>query len=206
MYIQSIPVGMIGTNCYVLGDESTKSLAIIDPGDDASDIVGMVKRSGMEVKMILLTHGHFDHVTAVPDLVKIYPDVPVYIHPKDLAQAQEPSQFGNGIGKIDAMRFYEDGDTVQLGNLTIQVLSTPGHTPGSVTLLCGDAMFSGDTLFAGSCGRTDFPGGSYKQMMESLRRLANLKGNYKVYPGHESFSDLDRERRYNSFMAAALNR
>jgi glyoxylase-like metal-dependent hydrolase (beta-lactamase superfamily II) len=206
MYIQSIPVGMIGTNCYVLGDESTKSLAIIDPGDDAKDIAAMVKRSGMEVKMILLTHGHFDHVTAVPELVKLYPDVPVYIHPKDLAQAQEPNQFSNGIGKIDAMRFYEDGDTVQLGNLTIQVLSTPGHTPGSVTLLCGDAMFSGDTLFAGSCGRTDFPGGSYKQMMESLRRLANLKGNYKVYPGHESFSDLDRERRYNSFMAAALNR
>jgi glyoxylase-like metal-dependent hydrolase (beta-lactamase superfamily II) len=206
MYIQSIPVGMIGTNCYVLGDESTKSLAIIDPGDDAKDIAAMVKRSGMEVKLILLTHGHFDHVTAVPDLVKLYPDVPVYIHPKDLAQAQEPNQFSNGIGKIDAMRFYEDGDTVQLGNLTIQVLSTPGHTPGSVTLLCGDAMFSGDTLFAGSCGRTDFPGGSYKQMMESLRRLANLKGNYKVYPGHEGFSDLDRERRYNSFMAAALNR
>jgi glyoxylase-like metal-dependent hydrolase (beta-lactamase superfamily II) len=206
MYIQSIPVGMIGTNCYVLGDESTKSLAIIDPGDDAKDIAAMVKRSGMEVKMILLTHGHFDHVTAVPELVKLYPDVPVYIHPKDLAQAQEPNQFSNGIGKIDAMRFYEDGDTVQLGDLTIQVLSTPGHTPGSVTLLCGDAMFSGDTLFAGSCGRTDFPGGSYKQMMESLRRLANLKGNYKVYPGHEGFSDLDRERRYNSFMAAALNR
>jgi glyoxylase-like metal-dependent hydrolase (beta-lactamase superfamily II) len=206
MYIQSIPVGMIGTNCYVLGDESTKSLAIIDPGDDAKDIAAMVKRSGMEVKMILLTHGHFDHVTAVPELVKLYPDVPVYIHPKDLAQAQEPNQFSNGIGKIDAMRFYEDGDTVQLGNLTIQVLSTPGHTPGSVTLLCGDAMFSGDTLFAGSCGRTDFPGGSYNQMMESLRRLANLKGNYKVYPGHEGFSDLDRERRYNSFMAAALNR
>jgi glyoxylase-like metal-dependent hydrolase (beta-lactamase superfamily II) len=190
----------------VLGDESTKSLAIIDPGDDAKDIAAMVKRSGMEVKLILLTHGHFDHVTAVPDLVKLYPDVPVYIHPKDLAQAQEPNQFSNGIGKIDAMRFYEDGDTVQLGDLTIQVLSTPGHTPGSVTLLCGDAMFSGDTLFAGSCGRTDFPGGSYKQMMESLRRLANLKGNYKVYPGHEGFSDLDRERRYNSFMAAALNR
>jgi glyoxylase-like metal-dependent hydrolase (beta-lactamase superfamily II) len=206
MYIQSIPVGMIGTNCYVLGDESTKSLAIIDPGDDAKDIAAMVKRSGMEVKLILLTHGHFDHVTAVPELVKLYPDVPVYIHPKDLAQAQEPNQFSNGIGKIDAMRFYEDGDTVQLGDLTIQVLSTPGHTPGSVTLLCGDAMFSGDTLFAGSCGRTDFPGGSYKQMMESLRRLANLKGNYKVYPGHEGFSDLDRERRYNSFMAAALNR
>jgi glyoxylase-like metal-dependent hydrolase (beta-lactamase superfamily II) len=206
MYIQSIPVGMIGTNCYVLGDESTKSLAIIDPGDDAKDIAAMVKRSGMEVKMILLTHGHFDHVTAVPDLVKLYPDVPVYIHPKDLAAAQEPNQFTNGIGKIDAMRFYEDGDTVQLGELSIQVLSTPGHTPGSVTLLCGDAMFSGDTLFAGSCGRTDFPGGSYKQMMESLRRLANLKGNYKVYPGHEGFSDLDRERRYNSFMAAALNR
>jgi glyoxylase-like metal-dependent hydrolase (beta-lactamase superfamily II) len=206
MYIQSIPVGMIGTNCYVLGDESTKSLAIIDPGDDAKDIAAMVKRSGMEVKLILLTHGHFDHVTAVPDLVKLYPDVPVYIHPKDLAQAQEPNQFSNGIGKIDAMRFYEDGDTVQLGDLTIQVLSTPGHTPGSVTLLCGDAMFSGDTLFAGSCGRTDFPGGSYKQMMESLRRLSNLKGNYKVYPGHEGFSDLDRERRYNSFMAAALNR
>jgi glyoxylase-like metal-dependent hydrolase (beta-lactamase superfamily II) len=204
MYIKSIPVGMIGTNCYVLGDEATKSLAIIDPGDDAADIRAMVRQSGMEVKMILLTHGHFDHVTAVPELVETYPDVPVYIHPKDLTQAQAPSQFGNGIGEIPTMKFYDEGDTLQLGNLTIRVLSTPGHTPGSVTLLCGDAMFSGDTLFAGSCGRTDFPGGSYQQMTASLRRLAKLPGDYKVYPGHEGFSTLEHERRYNYFMTAAL--
>ncbi len=206
MYIQSIPVGMIGTNCYVLGDEATKSLAVIDPGDDAQDIENLVKKSGMEVKMILLTHGHFDHVTAVPGLLKLHPGIPVYLNQKDLELAQEPSQFGNGIGSIETVKFYDEGDTVQLGQLSIQVLSTPGHTPGSVTLLCGNAMFSGDTLFAGSCGRTDFPGGSYKQMTQSLRRLANLKGNYTVYPGHEGFSDLDHERRYNYFMAAALGR
>ncbi len=206
MLIKSIPVGMIGTNCYLLGDEATKSLAIIDPGDDAQDIETLVKQSGMEVKMILLTHGHFDHVTAVPDVLKLHPGTPVYLNKKDLALAQKPSQFGNGIGWIETLKFYDEGDTVQLGKLTIQVLATPGHTPGSVTLLCGNAMFSGDTLFAGSCGRTDFPGGSYQQMMESLRRLANLKGNYTVYPGHESFSNLDHERQYNYFMAAAMGR
>ena len=206
MYLKSIPVGMIGTNCYLLGDEDTKSLAIIDPGDDAQDIERLVRQSGMEVKMILLTHGHFDHVTGVPEVLELHPGIPVYLNKKDQALTLEPSQFSNGIGPIDTMKFYDEGDTVQLGNLTIQVLATPGHTPGSVTLLCGDAMFSGDTLFAGSCGRTDFPGGSYKAMMSSLRRLAMLPGDYKVYPGHESFSTLDRERKYNSFMNAALGR
>ncbi len=206
MYIQSVPVGVIGTNCYVLGDEATGSLAIIDPGDDAQKIERLVKAAGMEVRMILLTHGHFDHVTAVPGVLKLHPGIPVYLNKKDLALAQEASQFGNGIGEIETLRFYDEGDTVQLGELSIRVLSTPGHTPGSVTLLCGDAMFSGDTLFAGSCGRVDFPGGSYQQMTESLRRLANLEGNYRVYPGHEGCSDLDHERRYNYFMAAALGR
>ena len=204
MYVDRMPVGMIGTNCYVLGDEETKSLAVIDPGDEADVIEKMVKRSGMEVKMVLLTHGHFDHVTGLPGVLKLHPGVPVYINRKDYQEAVAPSQFSNGIGEIPNVHYYDDGDTVQLGSLTVEVLSTPGHTPGSVTLKVQDALFTGDTLFAGSCGRTDFAGGSQRQMLASLKRLAELPGDYAVYPGHEGVSRLSQERKYNSFMRYAL--
>lgn len=203
MYIASMPVGMIGTNCYILGDEDTKSLAIIDPGDEAEEIETMVKKSGMEVKMVLLTHGHFDHVTGLPGVLKLHPGVPVYINKLDYHEAIAPNQFSNGIGEIPNVHYYDEGDAIQLGSLTVEVLSTPGHTPGSVTLKVGDALFTGDTLFAGSCGRTDFVGGSHKDMMRSLKRLAELPGDYAVYPGHEGTSRLSRERKYNAFMAAA---
>ncbi|MCD8144766.1 MAG: MBL fold metallo-hydrolase [Oscillospiraceae bacterium] len=206
MYVNAMPVGMIGTNCYVLGDEATKSLAIIDPGDEADAIETMVEKSGMEVKMVLLTHGHFDHVTGLPGVLKLHPGVPVYINRLDYQEAISPNQFSNGVGEIPNVHFYQEGDTVSLGNLTIEVLSTPGHTPGSVTLKVEDALFTGDTLFAGSCGRTDFVGGSHREMMKSLKRLAELPGDYAVYPGHERTSRLSLERRYNSFMEAAVRR
>ncbi len=206
MYVNAMPVGMIGTNCYVLGDQETASLAIIDPGDQAETIERMVKSSGMEVKMVLLTHGHFDHVTGLPGVLRLHPGVPVYIHQADYSEAVSPNQFSNGIGAIPNVHYYKDGDTVQLGSLTIEVLGTPGHTPGSVTLKVEDALFTGDTLFAGSCGRTDFMGGSQKEMMKSLYRLSQLPGDYAVYPGHEGYSRLSRERKYNPFMAAAIRR
>lgn len=206
MYVDRMPVGVIGTNCYVLGDEKTGSLAIIDPGDEADSIEKMVKKSGMEVKMVLLTHGHFDHVTGLPGVLKLHPGIPVYLNELDYKEACAPNQFSNGIGEIPNVHFYGEGDTVQLGELTIEVLSTPGHTPGSVTLKVEDALFTGDTLFAGSCGRTDFAGGSQKDMMNSLKRLAELPGDYAVYPGHEGISRLSEERKYNSFMKYATRK
>ena len=205
MYLDHICVGVVGTNCYVFGDEETKSLAVVDPGDNAEEISAMIRRSGMELKVILLTHGHFDHVTGLPGLLKLYPGTPVWISEKDYAEACKPNMFTNGIGSIPNVNYYGEGDTVAVGKLSVKVLSTPGHTPGSVTLLCEDAMFSGDTLFAGSCGRTDLAGGSTKDIMKSLAKLGRLEGNYRVYPGHESTSTLDAERKYNSFMSYALS-
>ncbi len=206
MLVNAMPVGMIGTNCYVLGDEATNSLAIIDPGDQAYAIEKMVKASGLEVKMVLLTHGHFDHVTGLPGVLELHPGVPVYIHKADYHEAVSPNRFSNGIGTIPNVHYYADGDKITLGELTIEVLNTPGHTPGSVVLKVKDALFTGDTLFAGSCGRTDFEGGSHRDMMKSLKRLADLEGDYAVYPGHEGFSRLSHERQYNPFMKAAIRR
>ena len=108
--------------------------------------------------------------------------------------------------QVEDLLLYDEGDTLALGGLTIQVLHTPGHSPGSVTLRVEDVLFSGDTLFAGSCGRTDLPGGSYDQMMASLKRLGELEGEFRVLPGHNAPSTLDREREYNSFVREAMGR
>ena len=201
MKMDSLQVGMIGTNCYIIWDETAQNAAaIIDPGGNSEDILAVVKQQALDVKCILLTHGHFDHVLAVPEILKAYPDLPVYITEDDYPEARDGGQFGYCMGPVKSIRFYDEGDTVEVGNLKVDVLRTPGHTPGSVTLRVGNALFTGDTLFCTSCGRTDFPGGSFADMQRSLKRLKDLPGNYRVYPGHESSSTLDYERKYNPFM------
>ena len=201
MKLESLTVGMIGTNCYLLWDETANNAAaIVDPGGDAERIVALAKSKGLDVQMILLTHGHFDHVLGVQGILKEFSNLPVYITETDYPEAKSGGQFGYAMGEVESIRFYDEGDTVELGSLKIDVLRTPGHTPGSVVLRVGDCLLTGDTLFAGSCGRTDFPGGSFQQMQRSLKRLADLPGDYKVYPGHEGFSTLERERNYNPFM------
>ncbi len=201
MKLTSFVVGPIGTNCYLLTDETCgNATAIVDPGGNASRILAQVKKDGLDVQMILLTHGHFDHVLGVPELLESYPGLPVYITEDDYPEARDGGQFGYAMGEVDSVRFYDEGDTVTLGNLTIQVLRTPGHTPGSVTLQVEDVLLTGDTLFAGSCGRTDFPGGDFRAMQRSLQRLAELPGDFRVYPGHEGSSTLNYERRTNPFM------
>ncbi len=201
MKLESLTVGLIGTNCYLLWDESAgNAAAIVDPGGSADLILNKIKQEKLDVKMILLTHGHFDHVMGVPDLLEAYPDLPVYITETDYPEARDGGQFGYRMGEVSSVQFYDEGDTVELGGLKIDVLRTPGHTPGSVTLRVEDVLLTGDTLFCGSCGRTDFPGGSYADMQRSLKRLADLPGNYRVYPGHEGSTTLDYERRYNPFM------
>ena len=200
MQIKMMQVGPLGTNCYLLEDEASKTAAVVDPGGDALRILSQAQADGVTIRLILLTHAHFDHTGGVAALCKSLPDVPVYLHPADAALLG--SEVFPAIGAPTVP--YEEGDTVALGDLTIQVLHTPGHTPGGVCLLAGDALFTGDTLFCGSMGRTDFAGGSYEQIMASLKRLAQLPGDYRVLPGHMDATTLDRERQSNFFLREAL--
>ena len=202
MNIITMQVGTIRTNCYILTDEDTKQAAVIDPGDDAQKILAKIQEEGVEVRYLLLTHGHYDHTTAVPELHQALAEAKIYIHEADANGAG--SKLFPLSSQVDDLLLYSDGDTLPLGSLTIQVLHTPGHSPGSVSLLVGDTLFSGDTLFCSSMGRTDLPGGSEEQIMASLRRLGQLEGNLKVLPGHEWATTLDREREYNYFLKDAM--
>ena len=196
-------MGPIGTNCYLLEDEKAHVAAVIDPGDEAGRILQVIKDDGVDVKYILLTHGHYDHTTAVPELHQALPQAEIYIHKADANGAG--SRLFPLAGQIPDLKFYDEGNALTLGELTIQVLHTPGHSKGSVTLKVGDVLFCGDTLFAGSCGRTDLAGGSYEEIMASLKKLGELPGDYHVCPGHDVTSTLERERRSNPFLREAMS-
>ena len=202
MKIQTLQVCPIGTNCYILSDPDTGKCAVIDPGGDASRVAAAVKEGGRAPCAILLTHGHYDHTGAVAALREQWPDIPVYLSRLD--QAGDNPYLRELFPPVAGAADYGEGDTVAVGTLTVEVLSTPGHSEGSVTLRCGDALFCGDTLFAGSCGRTDFPGGSMKKMLSSLRRLGRLTGDLAVYPGHMEPSTLERERMVNPYLQQAM--
>lgn len=206
MKITSLPVGPIQTNCYLLQDEAASLCAIIDPGDEPERILSAAQTTGCTPTMILLTHGHFDHCTAVGGILKAYPTLPVYIHEGDVTDASAGNGFDLQFPRLTEknQRYYREGDTLTLGSLTISVLETPGHSTGSVCLVVEDVIFAGDTLFYGSCGRTDFPGGSYPDILRSLARLSRLPGQYRVYPGHDRATDLDFERRMNPYMKQGL--
>ena len=203
MDIQTLQVGPIGTNCYLLCDEAEKLCAAIDPGGDADRVAAAVRDSGCAPCAILLTHGHYDHTGAVAELAEKWPGVPVYLNHRD--QCGDDAYLRQLFPPVPRAKDYGEGDTIQVGSLTLKVLATPGHSEGSVTLRCGDVLFCGDTLFAGSCGRTDFPGGSVKNMVESLKRLGELEGDLVVYPGHMEDSTLDRERSWNPYLRQAMN-
>ena len=205
MIIKSLQVGQIGTNCYIFGDEKAGVCAIVDPGDEAERIAKAVGETGLTPRYILLTHGHFDHVLAVGPLHARYPDAEIYIHKGEVNWAKIPQNYMQ-MTPVEGMHTYDEGDALTLGSLTITVMRTPGHSPGSVVLKVADCLFAGDTLFAGSCGRTDFAGGSYGQMRSSLKRLVELPGDYRVFPGHEGPTTLDRERKSNYFVREALGK
>ena len=201
MKVKLLRVGPIGTNCYILEDDQTNLAAVIDPGDEPELIQEALEKEGVEVRYLLLTHGHYDHTTAVPALHRVYPQADIYIHQADANGAG--STLFPLAGEVDDLKLYDEGDVIRLGDHEIQVLHTPGHSPGSVTLKVGDVLFTGDTLFQGSCGRTDFPGGSLETIYASLKKLAELPGDYRVYPGHGGETTLDQERRYNFYMREA---
>ncbi len=194
MQILTVTGGMLQTNCYLVWNEGAKDCVVIDPGFEATEILVQLRAQGKKVAAILLTHGHFDHVGGVKALAE-ETGCKVYLHKEDLGL---PTQMTAGI--ISATDYYGEGDVLQLAGLRLQVLHTPGHTPGSVCLQCENVIFTGDTLFAGSCGRTDFPGGSYTQMRESLNRLATLPGDFHVLSGHGQPTTLEAERRNNPYI------
>lgn len=194
LQIDTLPLGDYQTNCYIVRPQGESHCLVIDPGYEPEIILSFLKEKGLTVEAISLTHGHFDHVGAVRELAA-ETDCKVYIHAKDLALP--PMLTAGPLYYTDT---YADGDTVTLAGMSVRVLETPGHTPGSVCLLIEDHMFAGDTLFAGSCGRTDLPGGDARAMRDSLRRLAALTENYAVHPGHGSGTTLDREKRTNPYL------
>lgn len=200
MQVKMMQVGPIGTNCYIL--EDGKKAAIIDPGDEPEQILFALNGMDCQVEYILLTHGHYDHTTAVPDLHEVLPEAKIYIHREDANGTG--SRVFPLAGQVEDLHFYDEGDVLPLGSLAIEVLHTPGHSRGSVTLKVEDVLFTGDTLFAGNCGRTDLPGGSWEEMLRSLGRLGKLEGNYHVLPGHESTSNLAQERKYNPYLKEGM--
>lgn len=204
MEIRILPVGELQTNCYV-AYEADKQAVVIDPGAQAADILDTVRRDGLTVAYVLLTHVHFDHIEAAGELLKAT-GAKLLVPAEDEAALTSPvlsltSLFRPGARcDLRADRVLRDGDEVTAGALTLRVMHTPGHTPGS-SCYCGDgALFSGDTLFAGSAGRTDFPGGDAPALRRSLERLAALPGDCKVYPGHGDTTTLEAERRGNPYM------
>ena len=193
MNIHTLTLGSFQTNCYIL-EEDGRCL-IIDPGYEPETLLQFVDARGLNIQGILLTHGHFDHVGAVEKLVEAA-GCPLYMHQADHSQPAVYKMLYPLTGKGNPV-FVEEGDCLPMG---ISLLETPGHTPGSVCYFTEDALFSGDTLFAGTCGRTDLPGGSAKALRGSLARLAALEKDYTVYPGHGESTTLAAEKRYNPYM------
>ena len=202
MLIKTLPVGQLETNCYVVTDETSLTCAVIDPGDESNLILDYLEENHLRCEAIFLTHGHYDHVGAV-DAVSEETGATVYLNRLDDRDERRDPHFpfhlpANG-------EYYGDGDSIEIGSLRFEVIATPGHTPGGVSLRCGEALFTGDTLFRGSCGRTDLTGGDMEEELRSLRKLCSLEGDYEVYPGHMDASTLARERLFNYYCRAAMN-
>ena len=192
--VYAMALGAYQTNCYIIHDEASKTCCVIDPGYDADLVLSKLDSLGLTLEAILLTHGHFDHVGAVKELAA-ETGCAVYLHPEDLTMPPMMT-----AGPLYYTNTYAEGTRLTLAGLDIAVLHTPGHTPGSVCLLVENTIFSGDTLFQGSCGRTDLPGGDWATITKSLRRLAALEGNFWVYPGHGGSTTLRDEKKYNPYM------
>jgi glyoxylase-like metal-dependent hydrolase (beta-lactamase superfamily II) len=212
MILRCIPGGIFLTNCYILGDEKTNEGILIDPGEQIDDIMREVKKSGLKITKIVNTHTHIDHVAGVEAAKKAL-GVGFYIHPEEVPvlellpeSAQRFPQFGD-VEVPEVEGFVEEGDEVEIGGLRAKVLHTPGHTWGSICLVIGDVVISGDTLFAGSVGRVDLTGGtSMAELVGSIKsKLMPLPDSYKVYPGHGPATTIGIEKKSNPFITGGFS-
>ena len=198
MLIKTLPLGMLETNCYVVINENTLECVIIDPGAEGNTILNYLEDNKLTCKAVFLTHGHYDHVGALKPVLR-ETGAPLYVNKRE--DTRGPYGF---IVPKDSIN-YDEGDVLEIAGLTFKIMATPGHTPGGVTIICENALFTGDTLFKGSCGRTDFPGGSIQEELMSIKRICELPGDYEVYPGHMDCSTLERERSFNYYCRQALS-
>jgi len=204
MILKKLVVGPLASNCYIVGSASTKEGMIIDPADEAEEILQSIKELGLKISLIVLTHGHPDHVGALKE-IKEATGAEVAIHTDDAESLQQQSLgflFGLSYpAPPPPDRLLKDEDSIDIGDLHFGVLHTPGHTPGGICLLGHGVLFSGDTLFNYGIGRYDLPGGDYNQLMDSLRtKLMGLPDDTIVYPGHGQETTIGAERRGNPFL------
>ena len=205
MRVRRLTLGALDTNCWLADDGVGGPALVIDPADEAGVVLGAL--DGAPVHAIVLTHGHFDHIGAATELVAAT-GAPLLVHADDAASITSAAGSGGALFGFDvrapeADGTFADGEEITAGALMLTVIHTPGHTPGSVCLLGGDHLFSGDTLFAGSIGRTDFAGGDMDAMRRSIARLASLADDVRVHPGHGPETTIGRERRINPFFPRA---
>ncbi len=194
LHIRTLPLGDLETNCYIVNQDGEKDCVAIDPGADAHLIEQALAAENLRCVAVLLTHGHFDHVGAVRDLVATT-GCAVYLRPEELTLPPALT-----AGTLYYSDLYPENCQLSVAGMDFSVLHTPGHTPGSVCLICEDALFSGDTLFSGSCGRVDFPGGDARQMKASLSRIKALPDTLRVFPGHGEGSTLAHEKKHNFYL------
>jgi hydroxyacylglutathione hydrolase len=206
MIQKALFVGLLEVNCYILGDEETKEAVVIDPGGNEDDILEALEAQGLQLKTIIDTHGHFDHVDANQPL-KEKTGAAIAIHELDAPMLAKPSAeamffTGNRLRLSTADILLKEGDIISFGNYKLKVLHTPGHTPGGISLVLEGAplVYVGDLLFQGSIGRTDFPGGSFEDLINAVKtKIFTLGDNYTVYPGHGPVTTVGQERKYNPF-------
>lgn len=205
MKIETIPAGIYDANCYLVYSEKDKKGIVIDPGGHGDRIIGQIESLGLDIKYIILTHGHGDHVGGVKD-IKEHTNAKIGIHKDDESllihgDSSLPTQVpeDSAVNKVDI--FLNDGDLIKFGELTAKIIHTPGHTPGGISINVEDRLFTGDTLFAGSIGRTDFPGGSFESIISSIKdNLLIYPDETIVYPGHGPSSTIVREKKSNPFV------
>lgn len=205
MKVLHMEVGALGTNCYIALNEETKEAVVIDPGDEGEKIVAAAQKAGAKVVAIFVTHGHTDHITGLAK-VREATGAKVYISKEDAPRLETPATEvlfytdDKRIGqKADA--YFTDGEELTVAGLDFKIMATPGHTPGGVCIQCGNVVFCGDTIFAESIGRTDFPGGSYDDIIASIKtKLLPLADDVQLLPGHGPSTTVGWERRRNPFL------
>ncbi|MBM4295819.1 MAG: MBL fold metallo-hydrolase [Deltaproteobacteria bacterium] len=206
MIQKGLEVGLLQVNCYIIGDEKTREAVVIDPGGDEGEILEVLKYHKLNLKMIIDTHGHFDHVDANQPL-KNATGAPIAIHELDAGMLAQPSAeamffTGNRLRLSQADVLLKEDDVITVGSYRLKVLHTPGHTPGHISLVMEGHpyVYVGDLLFAGSIGRTDFPGGDFDTLINMVRtKIFPLGDNFIVYPGHGPVTTVGQEKKYNPF-------